>query len=141
MSYDVLDSWAGLFDRLAQALGGVPGRVDGEAYEEAELWFRQAVSAHFGVDSLRDLDRAGRQRAFQRAAATIMVVGELGELAFRFGIRDELRGAFARTWDGVELEGPPWRLDPSESDRPSFRAHFAEDDFGAPPSAAADPVA
>lgn len=136
MSYDLPDSWAGLFDRLAQALGGTGGRVDGVFYETAQAWFREAVTALYEVDSLRDLDRPRRQRAFQRAAATIMVVHEHGELAFTLGVRELLRQCFARTWEGASLEGPPWRLDPNETDRPTYAEWARADDFGPPPSLA-----
>jgi hypothetical protein len=140
VTYDLPDSWASLFDRLAQALGGVAGRVDGLFYEEAQAWYQEAVSVLYGVATLRDLDRATRQRAFQRAAATLLVVQEHGDLAFRFGIRELLRQSFARTWEGATVEGPPWRLDPTETDLPTYADWSAGDEFGTPPSPASQTV-
>jgi hypothetical protein len=146
VTLDLPDTWAGLFDRLAQVLGGAGGRPEGVFYEEAERWFREAVEATYGVTSLRDLDRGERARAFQRACGTLAAVydacADLGcDLAFTYGSRDVLRRCFARTWGGAALDGPPWRLDPSETDRPTHEEWATADDFGAPPSPEAGTVA
>lgn len=126
------DSWADLFDRFAQVLGGAGGKPEGSFYEEASEWFQQAVEARYGVPSLRDITRQQRQLAFQRATSTLFALYEHGDLAFTIGVRAVIRDCFARTWEGVVLEGPAWSLDPTETERPSHVAWKSEDDFPSP---------
>lgn len=143
-------TWSELLGRLARRLPG--GR------EEAEDWIRSAIAARFGVDSLHDLDRVRRQVAFQKSAGVLLAVedghayrdpdemrtadGDLlwllwadgtlesaAEYEAGPGYRSRMRAVVARYWDGVEVEGPPWRLSPAEPDRQTREEWAADVDF------------
>lgn len=147
-------SWSALLDRLAAILGG---RSE-EARAEAEEWVRGAVLARYGVASLHDLDRVRRQLAFQKSAGALLLLeqdgvpetlaidGEPAWLLYRDGTIEPAAGepsrrgrvaeAFARYFDGVAIDGPPWQLSPEEGGRPT-REEWAEPaDFPSAPDAA-----
>jgi hypothetical protein len=143
------DSWSVALDRLARRLGG--GR-------EAEAWLREAVQALYGVESLHELDRTRRAIAFQKTCGVVLAVEETGwpevvvagatgrvTLWWPCGTIDfdpppeepELRPRrvrvaeiFARYFGGAALTGPPWRLSPLETDRPTYDEWAATADFG-----------
>jgi hypothetical protein len=141
-------TWSELLGRLSRRLPG--GRA------EAEDWLQEAVEARYGTASLHDLDRAGRQRAFQKSAGVLLAVedgdayhdplelrnadGDLLWIVWRDGTieppgdyqpgyRDRMRAVIARYWDGVAVDGPPWRLTPYEADRPTWEEWSAPADF------------
>lgn len=119
-------SWADLFDLLARMFGG------GEQARAAAVeWIRQAVEARYGVRSLRDLDRGRRAVAFQKACGTWIGLWESleGDLAFYAGQRDLVRDVVARYWDGAVVDGPPWRVAPTEGMRPTYGEWVAAADF------------
>ena len=122
---DLPRTWAETLDRFAYALGG-----GGEAHAIATAWVREAVMTLWGADSIRDLSPARRSVALQKTIGTLYALQDaaVGDLAFRVGIRDLTRDAFRRYWNGIELAGPDWRLDPTETDRPVY---VAADDFAA----------
>lgn len=75
------------------------------------------TSAREWVEEARS--RYDHPDAFQRATTALLAIeNEPGDLAFLVGIRDVLRGHFERSF-GVVLDGPPWRIDPCETDRPT----------------------
>lgn len=122
-------TWTALLDRLAYQLGGRSGSYP----LEAEEWIRTAVEARFDVSSLHDLDRARRQIAFQKSAGVVLGL-ESGlaaesEVALEPDCRARIAALFARYFDGVAVEGPPWRISPTETTRPSWEDWNAEADF------------
>lgn len=125
-------SWAELEAGLAYLFGG--GEFGAATARE---FLQQAVLARYGVESLFDLPRWQRQVAFQKSAGAALDLQEAveGDLAFYpSGTRRLVREAFARFFDGAVVEGPPWRLDPSELDRPTYEDELAAADFANPPN-------
>lgn len=113
-------SWAEVYDRLGDVLG------DDRAGRE---WVRQALEAAWGVTDPVDLDRARRGLALQKASGVVLALeDEDGDVAFRVGVRAVVAGVVARYFGGVAVDGPVWRLDPTEHDRPTAAAVSA--DFG-----------
>jgi hypothetical protein len=106
-------SWAEVLARAAVVLGGGP-----VAAAEADEGFRQALTATYGSrDALTGQTRA---LAFQRACGTVFALEDIGDggmLPLHDDPRAEVRAVFARYWDGLMLDGPPWRLSPREDDR------------------------
>lgn len=134
-----------MLDRLAVTIGG----RSTPAHDDAEAWVRSAVEARWGAESLHELDRGVRQIAFQKATGAMLVAEEVGIpdragrlLFYRDGTiapaegeptrRELLGGIFSRYFDGVAVEGPPWRLEPEETDRPTMDEWSASADFDAP---------
>lgn len=133
-------SWSALLDRLGRILGP----------DEAEEWLRSAVEARYRVGSLHDLDRVGRQLVFQKSAGVLLLLEDEGVpetltaeggqawLLYRDGSlepalgqpsrRERVARAFARYFDGVEVEGPPWRVSPEE-DLPTRGEYVESADF------------
>ena len=97
-------SWAEAIHRLGSLLG----------HDEptATEWIRQAVEARFG----KDLTRTQRTLAFQKTCGAVLRLqdDEGAMLAFHPQARAVIQEAFARYFDGVAIEGPPWRLSPFE---------------------------
>lgn len=122
-------SWTEAIGRMAHLLGGDSFR------DEVEEWLREAVEVTWGVQSLRDLDRQTRQIAFQRTAGVLLYLeaADVPDYAFMYGQRAAIAAAFARYWGGIALEGPPWRLDPGETDRPTRAQLAASADFSDDP--------
>lgn len=113
-------SWAEVYERLAQLLCDEPA---------AREWIRQALEATWGVLDPVDLDRARRGLALQKASGVLLALeDEPGDLAFTIGVRAIVRRAVARYFAGHMVDGPRWRLDPSEVDRPTYAETSA--DFG-----------
>lgn len=82
---------------------------------------RQAVAARFDAADLHDLPRPLRALALQKTIGVLFaIVEEEGDLSFVVGQRAIVAGVFARFFDGVALDGPLWRLDPREDDRPTY---------------------
>lgn len=100
--------------RLAYVFGG----HEGEPYATAEEWVREACEATWGADLIR-LHRTQRQLALQRSVGTLLALEDEGDLVFTTGVRPIVQRVFARFWQGRVLDGPPWRLDPSE-ERPLY---------------------
>lgn len=121
----MLRTWADVVAALASLLGG------GEEAEACVLeWLREAVRARYGSTSLHTLPRAHRQLAFQKTLGTLYDLQEVeGDLAFDPDIRRTLQAVFARRWDGLHLEGPPWRLSPAEQHLPPHHEWVRESDF------------
>jgi hypothetical protein len=139
-------SWRELLDRLARQVGDV---------RDAEEWLRDAVEARWGVTSLHDLDRVSRAVAFQKASGVLLALEEQGLpdelvapdgdlppiLLYRDGSiepadgypgrRRVVAGTVARYFDGVAVEGPPWRIADGENERPTYDEYVAAADFGA----------
>lgn len=137
-------NWAELLARLARRLGD-----DGRDGEE---WLREAVEARWGVTTLRDLDRGGRQIAFQKASGVLLAIEEDGlpdELVDPDGVlpplllyrdgsiepadgypgrRAAVAAIIARYFDGVVVEGPPWQVTPIE-ERPTYAEYAGEAEF------------
>jgi hypothetical protein len=112
--------------RLAAVFGG----QGGEPYATAEEWVREACEARYGAD-LPNLHRTRRALALQKTVGTLLALEDEGELVFTIGLRAIVAEKFARFWDGVVLNGPPWRLDPREEDRPLYRTFSGvSSDFG-----------
>lgn len=81
----------------------------------AHEWVRQAAAAWRGVESLRELTRQQRAVFFQKVAGTLIALEEAdGDIALQIGQRAIIQATFARYFDGALLDGPPWRLDPTE---------------------------
>jgi hypothetical protein len=133
-------TWTEAVVRLSELLSG---------RDEAEEWLREAVAAVYGVESLHDLSRADRAVAFRRTAGAVDALEELGvplEYLGPSGLllldppgtvwlaedgysrRERIVGVLARYFDGAALHGPPWRLSPYETGRPS-REEWATADF------------
>lgn len=122
-------TWTALLDRLAYQLGGRSGSFEAEAEE----WIRTAIDARFGVSSLHDLDRGRRQVAFQKSAGVVLSLesggGAENEVALELDCRARIQAVFARYFDGVLVEGPPWRLSPAETARPCWEEWRQPADF------------
>jgi hypothetical protein len=122
-------TWTMLLDRLAYQLGG---RSDGFR-AEAEEWVRDAVEARYGVRSLHELDRPRRQIAFQKCSGVLLALeqgdGSYDDLAFQSDCRRRVAAAFARYFDGVAINGPPWRISPVEEYRPTWDEWQEPPDF------------
>lgn len=120
MSRSVLPgSFAEVRQRLARLFGGGP-LGDADAAE----WLREALSASYaGVEDEGDLPVAQRGLALQRASGALLMLEEhdVPDLAFVFGLRQIVARAFARYFNGLMLDGPPWRLGPDEPDRPLWQ--------------------
>lgn len=99
----------------------------------AQEWLRQALLATWGVEDPSGLNRPGRSLALQRVIHVVYALEdhELGQmLPFTGdGGRAATREAFARRWGGIALEGPPWRLGPAETDRPTHAEWASSADF------------
>lgn len=116
---DTPRTWPSVLERLALTLGS--SDPEGQWWAEAEEWIRQACEARWGADQF-GLSRMQRQLALQKAIGTVLALSEeRGDLTFARGLRGIVREAFARFWDGVAVDGPPWLIDPGE-DRPPYRA-------------------
>lgn len=139
-------TWAEVLDRLSRALGSPETR-------DAEEWLREAVEARWGTSTLHELDRGARQIAFQKASGVLLALEEAGLpdelvdpdgvwprwLLYRDGTlepaegyegrRASIQAALARYF-GVSVEGPPWRIGPLETDRPSYDEYAASANFG-----------
>lgn len=130
-------TWSEIFARLAVTLGGGPA-ADAAGRE----WIRQSVEAAWGGQDVSDLTRVQRQVALQRASGALLLLEEMpGDLAFHPGMRALVCGAFdqyfLRDRDRlfhVKTKGPPWRLSPTEEDRPMYEQYLAAADFGPVPS-------
>jgi hypothetical protein len=139
------DSWSEVLDRLAALLDGYyrVDKVEGGGRVEAEAWLREIVEARYGVTSLRDLPREIRAIVFQKTCGVLLLVEEEGvplelfngetgqvdgvvyrdgtiEYGETFGRRERIARAFARYFEGLTPEGPPWRVSDVEADRPSY---------------------
>lgn len=117
-------SWADLIGRFAVLQGCDPARLPGTPEDalvaDGYEWIRQAVVATWQVDSLHALDRSLRARAFQRCTSVVLYLEDQPDgVAFDPNAREVIREAFAIYWNGIYLDGPPWRLGPFE-ERPSF---------------------
>lgn len=143
-------SWSEVYSRFADRLGGDRE----EALRDVEEWLREAVEARYRTATLHDLDRVGRQIVFQKASGIVLALEEAGlpeELVAPdgdlppmllygdgslepFGDYPGRRGAIAervaRYFDGVVVEGPPWRLTELETERPLYDDYVAAADFG-----------
>lgn len=80
----------------------------------AHEWVSQALESKWGVPEPRDLPRTTRALALQKAIGALLAVEELGEVAFAPDQRNLVAACFARFFDGVRLDGPPWRVSPTE---------------------------
>lgn len=112
-------SWAEVYDRL-----DVQWANDHDGPE----WVSQAIYAKWGVRDVGDLTRTQRTLAFQRVSGVTVWIEENWpeDLAFMIGNRPWIAAAFARYFDGFVLEGPPWRLDPTETERLVYKAWVEE---------------
>jgi hypothetical protein len=119
-------NWAELEQRLGGLFGG---GTEGAATAREIL--SQAVSARWHVTSLRDIDRVRRQVVFQKLSGVLLDLEDAdGDVAFwPAGVRDLILRTVARFCDGAVIDGPEWRLDPSETDRVTYRELVAAADF------------
>lgn len=98
-------SWADWTSRMADL--GVPAA-------DSAWWLREAAG-----DADRD-DEQVRADLFRRANLLLGQLVEAGEdLTFAPDGRGTVRAAVAAAFDGLVVDGPPWRLAPSETDRPT----------------------
>lgn len=100
-------SWSEIYDRFGVLWGN---DYDGPA------WVSQAVESKWGVAEITALTRTQRALAFQKISGVLLYVEATQpfDLGFMVGLRGFVQAAFAKYFDGVCLEGPPWRLDPTE---------------------------
>lgn len=108
-------TWAETMTRLAYVFGG-----DERGAAEAREWVRDAISAKWGVESVGDLPRPVRSLALQKTITTLLRIEDEGEILFDAMLRSIVAAIFARFWDGVVLDGPPWRISPTETDLPTY---------------------
>lgn len=121
-------TWAEITSRFAVVLGGSP-EGGGETYATVEELIQEACELRYGKP-LHEVGRLSRQLTLQRMAGVLLLLeDEPADLAFGVAVRAAVREAFAKRWDGITLKGPPWRLDPSETDRPTYRAYMEYADF------------
>lgn len=121
----------------------IPQTVDGlqVALEELgidKVWLAQMLQHLFGQGlRWKDLDRDQRNLFGQRGQTVFTRVytfakeGRINIEAVPGPKRSEIQAVFASVLDGVELEGPPWRVqpvtyDPSEEPFPSREEYEAE---------------
>lgn len=117
-------SWSEVAARLAGLFGGGAGG-DAIAWE----WLHEAVAAVWGGSGdPADLPSIQRGVALQKASGALLAL-EGDDLAFMLGVRGYVAAVFARYFRGVVLNGPPWRLDPHELDRPTWEEWAASADF------------
>ena len=133
-------TWTETLALLAAAIDGSP--------DDAQEWVRSAVEARWGIQSLRDLDRVHRQLAFQKTIGAAYALEEAGVperlgawLLYRDGTLEPAGGypgrraliaaRFARYFDGVAPEGPPWQVEDGEDGYPARAELAAAADFAA----------
>lgn len=129
--YNWPDNWAELISRMSERIGE----------PETKEWIRQMVEAlNDGTDSIAALSVDRRRLMFQKASGALHTVEAFdGDLAFDPAIRAHVASAFAPRIDGQILPGPPWRLSPTEMDRPQHadwvddQAHADEQEAAAAP--------
>ncbi len=105
--------WKALGDRWAYLFGDPS---DPYALATAQTWMREAAGG-----SIASLDGDEKKRVAVVMTETLLDLEASGvDLALGTGVRHAVQVAFAKYLDGRMLEGPPWRLDPVEADRPPF---------------------
>lgn len=120
-------SWEDVRARLAATLGG--GSV-GNA--DAAEWIRESLERCYDVQDESELDPVTRADALRRIMVPVgLLQGD--DLAVVIGTRRIVADAFARSRAG-ELNGPPWRVDPTE-DLPTRQEWSARADFADGPCA------
>jgi hypothetical protein len=118
------DTWQEITDRLGARVGD----------EEAAEWLREAIHAMF-TKLPEAMTTEERRKAFVVCSRALYEVeGASGDLAFDPNVRGFMQEVFAKLLDGAVLEGPPWAVSPTETDRLTKGEHMAEAD-GAPPEA------
>lgn len=126
--YNWPSSWGELIERLVFSIG---------ESDEVQAWMQQGLAALYPdieiLDSfkatLQSLSGQLRAKAFQKFSGALSVIDELPDLKFSPDPRGEISKAFAKYLDGTVLDGPPWRIGPSEDDRPT-RDEIAEEVVG-----------
>lgn len=107
--------WGEALNRFAEATGG--NESDRAAAEE---WLTQAIQATFpGRRWAHELEPEQNTLAFQRFAVVLGRVEHEAPLAFVANQRGIIQDAFMQAW-GVSIDGPPWRLAPHETRRPTY---------------------
>lgn len=127
--------WKEMFARLAGVLGGVPS-----SEAEAKEWMKQAIMARFGKETLRELDDQQQQEVARRGKLVLRELEESsGDLAFTNGAREIISRAFSKHWEGIAVYGPPWRLDASELELPTWHDVSGEQEPEPPAASAPEP--
>lgn len=114
---------AELFQRMSALLGA----------DEAREWLREAVvkwadtQHRVTVSKYTELSTGLKAVVGQKLAGVVLDLEqretETGEdLRMSTGVREKTARAFAARLDGLALDGPAWRLDPDETDRPEGSA-------------------
>jgi hypothetical protein len=106
-------NFAEIFERLL-ALGH-------PAEDWADWWIPQAIDHLFQKRSTKELNQEQRSILGQRLGTVVLALEDaMTGVDFPPPDRATIQAAFAGVTDGVELDGPPWRLSPEETDRPTM---------------------
>lgn len=107
-------SWPELAERL--------GLVIGAQHDVAE-WVKQAVMAVYSVETVQGMPIERKRVMFQKLSGVLFTLDELNlDIVFAPDPRKIVRDAFAKYLEGEVLEGPPWRIGPTEDDRPAYES-------------------
>jgi DNA recombination protein Rad52 len=90
-------------------------------------WVSQAAAALYGDTSWSDLTTAQKTALGRKASGAIVALREAHDSSeFPPPERATVQAAWAKVMDGTVLDGPEWRMSPSESERPPFNPPRAE---------------
>lgn len=113
-------TWSEAYERISYVVG------DEHA---GHAWVEEALERKWGVRDPTALDRTHRKVALQKVSGVVLAIEELGhDLAFALDGRATIARTFARYFDGLVLDGPPWKCSPLESG-PSYDEWASGDDF------------
>lgn len=115
-----------MWERVLRQLGLLLGP---HGYEEASVWVEQSVAALYCA-TVDELHPGLRRQVLEK---TIRVTQVIDDLWFDVDHRKHAQAAFAEQF-GVKVDGPAWRLSPSETDRPTYE-WVTSSDFTEPPTA------
>lgn len=118
-------TWEDARERLSRVLGG-PGPSSDAVADE---WIREALAAAYGLQDASGLSPERFYLACQRLHRVVRSLEDMGDVAFTTDLRATVASSFSRFFD-VELEGPPWRIDPTDDARPPWREWKEAADFG-----------
>jgi len=105
--YNFPATWAELTSRL----GGLLGE------EEAAEWMRQSIQAVYQV-APADLSSDQKALAWKKILGALAALDTEVEGDLHFADRATIAEVFGRFFDGILVDGPPWRLASDEDDRP-----------------------
>lgn len=112
--WNIPETWSMLAQRLEHQLGA----------PEWDVWRGQLLREVYDVAAIGELPR--EQRPWQGLCSVLYRLEEHEREHELAAIpRVAVRAAFAECFDGVALEGPAWRIYPTEEDRPSYEGFTA----------------